>query len=240
VNQDNLQAYCDLCNRHGLRHPSAVHLRNRIVEDNLGLARQVANRYHQKCSLDYCDLEQIACLGLIKAIEAFDPSTRNALSSYAIPVIRGEILHYLRDSASLLSGTRWLEKAIARGAATPFDVKENARAKFTRDLDGYVGQASDGDRLALHEVIAAKPIETSELSIVELTANLPPDLRWIVRLRHSGDGVSFKSIARVAGVGAMTVSRRYVKAIVILRRLHCPQNMGAEIKRTSYFQENSE
>ncbi len=83
------------------RQPS-IPLRNRIVELNIGLVRQVAHRLCRQTLVPYEDLEQLGCLGLIRAIERFAPDQGYAFSSFAIPYIRGEILHYLRDQSSLV------------------------------------------------------------------------------------------------------------------------------------------
>lgn len=79
------------------RHQPTVHLRNRLVSLNMGLVRQVAYRISRQCPEPYEDLEQCGSLGLISAIERFDTAHGHAFSSFAIPSIRGEILHFLRD-----------------------------------------------------------------------------------------------------------------------------------------------
>ena len=83
------------------RHPS-LKLRNQIVELNQGLVRQIAHRMQAQCSEPYEDLEQIGYLGLIQAIERFNPQQGWAFSSFAMPYIRGEILHYLRDRGGIM------------------------------------------------------------------------------------------------------------------------------------------
>jgi len=91
------------------RNPS-VRIRNQIVQSNTGLVRKVAYQLSRQCSEPYEDLEQIAYLGLIRAIERFNPYHGYAFSSFAIPYIKGEILHYLRDkSATLKVPRRWQE-----------------------------------------------------------------------------------------------------------------------------------
>lgn len=82
------------------RNQPSVHLRNRLVRLNFGLVRQVAHRFTRQCAEPYEDLEQCGALGLIAAIERFDPIKGYAFSSFAVPSIRGEILHYLRDRAN--------------------------------------------------------------------------------------------------------------------------------------------
>lgn len=89
------------------RYPS-LELRNQLVQLNMGLVRQVAHRLSRYCAEPYEDLEQVGYLGLIQAIERFDPSQGRAFSSFATPYIRGEILHYLRDrGATIRIPRRW-------------------------------------------------------------------------------------------------------------------------------------
>lgn len=82
------------------RQKPTVQLRNRLVRLNLGLVRKVAHRLANQCAEPYEDLEQCGHLGLITAIERFDPAQGYAFSSFAVPYIRGEILHFLRDRAN--------------------------------------------------------------------------------------------------------------------------------------------
>ncbi|MCW6035962.1 RNA polymerase sigma factor SigF [Spirulina subsalsa FACHB-351] len=85
-------------------------LRNEIVTLNLGLVRKEAHHWVKQCTESYEDLLQVGCLGLIRAIERFDLSKGHAFSSFAIPYIRGEIQHYLRDKGSSVRiPRRWLE-----------------------------------------------------------------------------------------------------------------------------------
>lgn len=96
--------------------PSA-HLRNRLVQLNVGLVRKEAHHWVNQCTESYDDLVQVGSLGLIRAIERFDMSKGHAFSSFAIPYIRGEIQHYLRDKAnSVRIPRRWqqLQRQAAR------------------------------------------------------------------------------------------------------------------------------
>lgn len=92
-----------------VRQPS-LKLRNQLVELNIGLVRKVAHQISRQCAEPYEDLEQVGCLGLIRAIERFNPHQGCAFSSFALPYIRGEMLHYLRDKSSVLRiPRRWQE-----------------------------------------------------------------------------------------------------------------------------------
>ena len=101
-------------NRH--QNDDTFDLRNRIVEMNSRLVRQVAGRMVRRYSVDFDDLVQIGSLGLIKAVDRFDPHAGYAFSSFAVPLIRGEILHYLRDRVSLVRVSRRLLELHSRGA----------------------------------------------------------------------------------------------------------------------------
>jgi RNA polymerase sigma-B factor len=70
--------------------------REMLIERFLPLARQLARRY-QRPEEPFDDLFQVACLGLVKAIDRFDLGREVAFSSYAVPTILGEIKRYFRD-----------------------------------------------------------------------------------------------------------------------------------------------
>ena len=70
--------------------------RDTLVERFLPLARQLARRY-ERPDVPFDDLFQVACLGLVNAIDRFDLEREIAFSSYAVPTILGEIKRYFRD-----------------------------------------------------------------------------------------------------------------------------------------------
>jgi RNA polymerase sigma-B factor len=86
----------------------SVRVRNQLVQMNAGLVRKIAHRISHQCAEPYEDLEQIGYLGLIRAIERFNPHQGCAFSSFAVPYIRGEMLHFLRDrSGTVKIPRRW-------------------------------------------------------------------------------------------------------------------------------------
>ena len=90
------------------KNKPSVELRNRLVRLNAGLVRKIAHRVSHQCSEPYEDLEQIGYLGLIRAIERFNPVQGCAFSSFAVPYIRGEMLHFLRDRGTTVKiPRRW-------------------------------------------------------------------------------------------------------------------------------------
>ena len=87
--------------------------RDQLVERFLPLARQLARRY-QRASEPLDDLLQVASLGLIKAIDRFDPEREIAFSSYAVPTILGEIKRYFRDRTWAVRVPRDLQELTLR------------------------------------------------------------------------------------------------------------------------------
>ena len=85
--------------------------REALVKENLPLVRHLVKRFQDR-GREYDDLFQYGCLGLLKAIDRFDPAFGTAFSTYAVPVILGEIRRFLRDDGSI---------HVARS------IKENAR-----------------------------------------------------------------------------------------------------------------
>lgn len=91
------------------QNPS-IQLRNKLVKLHTGLVRKMAHQFSHQCTEPYEDLEQIGYFGLIRAIERFNPHQGYAFSSFAIPYIRGEILHFLRDRTGVVKiPRRWQE-----------------------------------------------------------------------------------------------------------------------------------
>lgn len=84
--------------------------RNKIVENNLGLVHACANRFKGR-GVDYEDLFQAGCVGLIKAADKFDESRGFSFSTYAVPVILGEIKRIFRDGGAIKIGRTVKEKA---------------------------------------------------------------------------------------------------------------------------------
>jgi RNA polymerase sigma-B factor len=90
--------------------------RERLVVEHLGVVRSIAVRFKERGeSLD--DLQQIGVIGLLKAIDRYDPARAVKLKTYAIPFIVGEIRHYLRDRADLLRIPRTLQERATKTAA---------------------------------------------------------------------------------------------------------------------------
>lgn len=83
---------------------------NTLVTENLGLVHSCANRFRGS-GVEYDDLFQAGCVGLIKAAAGFDPSLGFRFSTYAVPAILGEIKRIFRDGGAVKIGRSAKEKA---------------------------------------------------------------------------------------------------------------------------------
>lgn len=103
-------------------------LRDRILNLNFGLVRKEAYHWVNQCHESYEDLLQVGSIGLIRAIERFELEKGYAFSSFAIPYIRGEIQHYLRDRGHCVRiPRRWQE--LGQQAAT---IRKDYQTRFNR------------------------------------------------------------------------------------------------------------
>lgn len=115
------------------KSPSSA-LRNRLVELNFGLVRKEAHHWTNQCTESYDDLLQVGSIGLIRAIERFDLSKGHAFSSFAMPYIRGEIQHYLRDkSPSVRIPRRW--QALQRQAVWVIRTFQTQQNRYPTDAE---------------------------------------------------------------------------------------------------------
>ncbi|BAC08289.1 RNA polymerase sigma factor SigF [Thermosynechococcus vestitus] len=132
------------------RDNPAPELRNRLVELNIGLVRKEAHRWVQCTQESFDDLMQVGTLGLIRAIERFDPTKGVAFSSFAIPYIRGEIQHYLRDKSPQIRLPRRWQTLQSQGKRVIQELRQQLERPPT---DSEIAQALD---VPLEEWQAAK------------------------------------------------------------------------------------
>lgn len=86
-----------------------------MAADNLNLARREAWRFHRRTDLPYEDLESVAFIGLMKACHRFDASMGWRFSTYSVPKIRGELLHWVRDYTWLLRLSHRMRETWVKG-----------------------------------------------------------------------------------------------------------------------------
>jgi RNA polymerase sigma-B factor len=217
--------------------------RNRLVEDYLPLVRSLAARYRGRAE-PYDDLVQVAAIGLIKAIDRYDPERGAELTSYAIPTIIGELRRHFRDRAWSLHVPRRLKELSLRLTFLVEDLttelgRSPTVAELASSLDASeeeivealdVGRAyatvafptardedSDGDAAAPLGVEEAG-YETGEdrALLASSYEALDPRERRILHLRFFA-GLSQSEIAREVGVSQMHVSRLIRRALDKLR-----------------------
>jgi RNA polymerase sigma-B factor len=117
-----------------------ISIRNRLLEINFGLVRKEAHYWTNQCGESFEDLLQVGSIGLLSAIERFDPEKGNAFSSFAIPHIRGEIQHYLRDKVnSVRIPRRWLQTRQQALAYIEQFQKDNKRQPTDYEIAQHLG-----------------------------------------------------------------------------------------------------
>jgi RNA polymerase sigma-B factor len=216
--------------------------RQAVAERMLPLAHGLARRYAGKGEpLD--DLEQVACVGLLKAIDRFDPGREVRFATFAIPTIVGELKRHFRDRGWLLRVPRDVQELAARLSiaredlaarlARPPRVDELARAASTSveqvvealhaagayravSLDEPLGADGPafGETLGGHD----DGFERAEhrLLLRRGFATLAPREREILRLRFF-EGLTQREIAERVGLSQMHVSRRIRASVEALR-----------------------
>lgn len=84
---------------------------DKIVNDNIGLVHSCAKRFKYR-NLDYDDIFQSGCIGLVKAVRSFDKNRGLQFSTYAVPVILGEIKQLFRNNSSIKVGRKLKDLSI--------------------------------------------------------------------------------------------------------------------------------
>jgi RNA polymerase sigma-B factor len=120
-------------------HAGDQQARGQLVQRFLPLARQLARRY-QRGGEALDDLVQVASLGLLKAIDRFDPARETAFSSFAVPTILGELKRHFRDKGWSVRVPRILQELAVRLEPTNEALtRELARAPTTAELAERLG-----------------------------------------------------------------------------------------------------
>jgi RNA polymerase sigma-B factor len=221
--------------------------RDAIIERFLPLARQLAARY-QRTDEPFDDVFQVACFGLVKALDRFDPARGVAFSSYAVPTIVGEIKRHFRDRTWALRVPRDLQELALRVDRVVGELtRERARAPSIDEVAGSIGvepedvleamQASSAYRATSLDTQRANNDEAGETlgdsvgtidhgfaraeqrAVLDaLLRSLTPREREVVRLRFEED-LTQAQIGERIGVSQMQVSRVLRHAIARLRAL---------------------
>lgn len=225
--------------RLGPDDPRRAALRSAIVESHLPLVRYLAQRYRH-LGEPFDDLVQVATIGLINAVDRYDPAHGATLATYAAPTIVGEIKRYFRDRAWAVRVPRRLQELHAKLGV--------ARASLTQEIGRQPTVLEVADRLgvdvedALEALDALRCSATVPLqgddhapppelavddqaledvidreSLRPLLRRLPEREKRIIVL-HFFRGLSQSQIAGELGISQMHVSRLLARTVEDLRR----------------------
>ncbi len=224
--------------------PDRGRIREQAIQAWHPLAKHLAQRFHGRGEpLD--DLTQIATLGLIKAIDRFDPQYGNDFAAYAVPTIVGEIKRHFRDRTwhirvprrlqelklDINEATATLAQQLGRSPTVSdladhlqrseddiIEGLEGARAYSAVSLQTLVGTGIDGTELG-----DQLGVEDPDLAVAEFRACLGPALhaltereQKIVIFRFFGN-LTQTQIAERVGISQMHVSRLLAKSLATLR-----------------------
>ena len=208
---------------------------DRLVEENLGLVHACAKHFKGR-GVEYDDLFQAGCLGLVKAVENYDKSRGTRFSTYAVPVILGEIRRLFRDGG-VLKVSRGLKELSVRASreAAAFAEREG-RSPSVAELAELLGvePAEAAEALGAAQIplsltenedegggqtdVAVEPEEeklAELLSLKQVVTELEPRDQKIIVLRYFRSHTQVETAAAL-GMTQVQVSRREKK---ILREL---------------------
>jgi RNA polymerase sigma-B factor len=219
--------------------------REQLVERFLPLARQLARRY-QRGGEQLDDLVQVASLGLLKAIDRFDPERETAFSSFAVPTILGELKRHFRDKGWSVRVPRDLQEMAVKvdrvademsreigRAPTPSEIAERTGTTLEQVLEAREASAAyravsldrprseddeEGDSYA--DAFGAEDpgfrLAEDSATVDRLMSVLTDREREVLRLRFEED-LTQSEIGQRVGVSQMHVSRLIRQSLARLR-----------------------
>lgn len=207
------------------------------------MARSLAQRYIRP-SEAFDDVFQVACIGLVNAIDRYDVSVGRAFSSFAVPTISGEIKRYYRDKTwavrvprdlqdrtlAVDRAARELESALGHHPTVAElaqhlgmddeEVLDTLHAAHARRADSLDVPYGDDDPTTLGDTIASHDDgfhrAEQRAALARLTSILPPRDRRILALRFQHD-LTQQQIGELVGLSQMQISRILRQAIAKLR-----------------------
>ena len=206
-----------------------------LVSQNLGLVHSCAHRFKGR-GIEYEDLFQAGCMGLVKAAKGFDEGRGVRLSTYAVPVILGEMKRLFRDGGTVKVGRTLKELSIkavrAREHLSNALGRDPTVGELAKELGVEPEEAAEAISASLPPVSLTAgeeegggqidiPVEAPEdklsdlIALKEVVSELPPKDRKLIVLRYFG-GKTQTETADVLGMTQVQVSRREK---VILREL---------------------
>lgn len=201
--------------------------KERLIEENIPLIKSIVKRF--KGRLEYDDLMQLGAMGFVKAMQNFDVEYGVRFSTYAVPMISGEIKRFLRDDGAIKVSrwtktlaqkiTAYIDEKLKDGESEPtveqlakaFDV-EAQEIVYAMDAQHYLLSLSatvGDDDLELGDKIATDECEDEnidKLLLKDLIADLPQREKKVIILRYFRDKTQ-SEIAKELGVSQVQVSR---------------------------------
>ncbi len=212
-----------------------------VVSSHLGVAAALARRY-QRRGVELEDLQQLARLGLVKAVKRWQPDIGGEFLPFAYPTILGEIKRYFRDQGNAIRVPRGLREQYAQVQSVTEELEQRlghsaSEAELAKASGITVDQVHAGlvavascnvlslDELTIRSAAAQRPNPFAELDLQRVEdlmlvrqamARLTDRERKILRLRFF-DGMSQLKIGELIGVSQMQVSRLVRGVLVKLR-----------------------
>ncbi|AFS78045.1 RNA polymerase sigma-F factor SigF [Gottschalkia acidurici 9a] len=151
--------------------------KTKLINHNLGLVKSVLKRFANR-GYELEDLYQIGCIGLLKGIQKFDTSFDVRFSTYAVPMIMGEIRRFLRDDG-IIKVSRSLKQTATNA--------NMAKERLTKEL---------GREPTIQELSEAIDVDKEDI-VMALDANTRPD--YLYEVIHESDGSPIHLIDKVMG-----------------------------------------
>ena len=212
--------------------------RDAFIEQNLGLLHACAGRFRGR-GMDYDDLYSAGCMGLVKACDNFDEDRGVCFSTYAVPVIIGEIKKLFRDGGTVKVSRSLKELGMRIQAAREHHMKlcgaEPTLSQLAEELDEPVENitlaiqaaqpamsltpenSEDGERQLDIPVESPEEALAERISLEEVIRSLPEQDRQLIRLRFYGNKTQSET-AKALHTTQVQISRRERKILVLLRR----------------------
>ena len=203
-------------------HAGDKDARNRLVAENLGLVHAVTRRFEHR-GHDREELFQIGCIGLMKAIDKFDVSLQLAFSTYAVPMITGEIRRFLRDDGMVkveeLAEAAGLEhEEIVLALEANREVASIYQPVYERDgeelllidqMEGSGGQSAEREEPEKEAVL-------NHILVEQLLETVGERERRLLQLRYY-EGKTQCEVAELLSMSQVQVSRLEKKLLLQLR-----------------------
>lgn len=213
----------------------AGELKQPLAEENLGLVHLCANKFRGR-GIDYEDLYSAGCLGLLKAVKAFDSDRGVKFSTYAVPVILGEIKRLFREGGSVHVSRSLKDLSMKIQKICSDFTQLNGREPTVSELAEITGETESDISEALcasqpllsltasdDEGQLDVPVESPDENIIDLLAlrqimlELPEDDKMLIELRYFRNLTQSKT-AHIMGLTQVQVSRREKKLLTQMRR----------------------